>query len=69
VDLGTNYLIGTSPVAVKETFSTIVEGHGKNGDIPPLWDGKAAERIVEILAKIFPDYNEAEKNCAEIQHG
>ena len=49
VNTGTNYLIGTDPVRIMETVSEILEGKGKKGDIPPLWDGHAGERIVEIL--------------------
>jgi UDP-N-acetylglucosamine 2-epimerase (non-hydrolysing) len=29
----------------------ILEGRGKPGQRPNLWDGKAAERIVTILAR------------------
>jgi hypothetical protein len=29
----------------------ILNGHGKEGTIPPCWDGKAASRIVEELEK------------------
>ncbi len=29
----------------------IFSGNGKKGQIPELWDGKAAERIVKILAE------------------
>ena len=49
VDLGTNYLIGTEPVRILETVSNIIQGNGKQGEIPPLWDGHAGERIVQIL--------------------
>jgi len=34
---------------VGEAFK-ILDGKGKRGKCPELWDGKAAERIVEILA-------------------
>ena len=33
---------------LKESFR-ILNGNGKKGKIPKLWDGKAAERIVDIL--------------------
>ncbi len=51
VDMGTNYLIGTSPLDIMETFTSVIEGHGKHGEIPPFWDGQAGDRIVEILVK------------------
>ena len=59
VDIGTNYLIGMSSDAIMEAFFNIIEGHGKKGEIPPLWDGKAADRIVEILVGQFSGCNEA----------
>jgi UDP-N-acetylglucosamine 2-epimerase (non-hydrolysing) len=31
----------------------ILAGKVKKGSIPPLWDGKAAERIAAQLAEIF----------------
>jgi len=34
-------------------------GQWKKGAIPPLWDGKAAERIVECLEQAFVNLNPA----------
>jgi UDP-N-acetylglucosamine 2-epimerase (non-hydrolysing) len=51
VDVGTNYLAGTRPEAILEAAKNILSGRGKKGSVPPLWDGKAAERISEILLK------------------
>jgi UDP-N-acetylglucosamine 2-epimerase (non-hydrolysing) len=56
VDMGTNYLIGTSPADIMETFTSIIEGHEKHGEIPPFWDGQAGDRIVEILVKKCSDH-------------
>lgn len=47
--IGTNRLIGTNPQAVKPALDALFEGQWQLGAIPPLWDGHAAERIVEIL--------------------
>lgn len=46
---GTNELIGTDPSAIKPAMEKLFSGNWKNGEIPPLWDGKTAERIVEII--------------------
>jgi UDP-N-acetylglucosamine 2-epimerase (non-hydrolysing) len=51
VEIGTNYLVGTSPEMILEAAMDILSGRGKKGTVPPLWDGKAAERISEILLK------------------
>jgi UDP-N-acetylglucosamine 2-epimerase (non-hydrolysing) len=49
--IGTNELIGTNPDAIKPALEHLFAGKWKKGGIPELWDGKAAERIVEILTK------------------
>lgn len=50
--IGTNELLGTKPEALKEALRTLLEGTWKKGSIPPLWDGKAAKRIVKHLLEI-----------------
>ena len=50
--VGTNELIGTNPAAVKPALDKLYAGEWKKGAIPELWDGHAAERIVEILANL-----------------
>jgi UDP-N-acetylglucosamine 2-epimerase (non-hydrolysing) len=51
VTTGTNELIGTNPENVGPALDKLFAGEWKKGGIPPLWDGKAAERIVEHLVK------------------
>ncbi|MGA3373846.1 MAG: UDP-N-acetylglucosamine 2-epimerase (non-hydrolyzing) [Terracidiphilus sp.] len=50
---GTNRLVGTDPAALilhaKEVLREAGSGQNSVHAIPPLWDGHAAERIVEIL--------------------
>ena len=50
--IGTNELIGTNPDHIKPALDKLFAGQWKKGGIPPLWDGHAAERIVNILAGI-----------------
>ncbi|MFB9845313.1 non-hydrolyzing UDP-N-acetylglucosamine 2-epimerase [Mucilaginibacter ginsenosidivorans] len=52
ITIGTNELIGTNPDAIKPAFEKLFSGNWKKGGIPPLWDGKAAERIVDSLLNI-----------------
>ncbi len=47
--VGTNELIGTNPAAIKPALDKLFAGDWKKGEIPELWDGKSAERIVEKL--------------------
>ena len=49
ITIGTNELIGTNPNAIKPTLEKLYSGNWKKGGIPELWDGHAAERIIEIL--------------------
>jgi UDP-N-acetylglucosamine 2-epimerase (non-hydrolysing) len=51
VEIGTNYLAGTKPDAILTAAREILSGRGKKGAVPPLWDGRAAERIVDILLR------------------
>jgi len=51
VELGTNALIGTAPAALAPAFSRLFEGRWPKGRIPPLWDGRAGERIVAVLER------------------
>jgi UDP-N-acetylglucosamine 2-epimerase (non-hydrolysing) len=51
VDEGTNVLAGTDPIRIVAEARKVLRGEGKLGRRPHLWDGKASERIVNILAK------------------
>jgi UDP-N-acetylglucosamine 2-epimerase (non-hydrolysing) len=46
---GTNVLVGSSEALILSEVGKILAGQGKKGQIPPLWDGQAARRIVEAL--------------------
>lgn len=51
VDEGTNVLAGTDPEAIVREARKVLRGEGKQGRRPQLWDGRAAERIVAVLAR------------------
>lgn len=50
IDEGSNVLVGTDPIRIVAEVRKVLRGEGKLGRRPHLWDGKAAERIVEVLA-------------------
>jgi len=50
ISQGTNILVWNDSQRITEEAFKILDGKGKTGNCPELWDGKAAERIVEILA-------------------
>lgn len=52
VTIGTNELLGTDPKAIAPAMKMLFSGEWKQGTIPHLWDGKTAERIVDILCDL-----------------
>jgi UDP-N-acetylglucosamine 2-epimerase (non-hydrolysing) len=53
VDIGTNELIGTNPDNLPPAFNKLFNGEWKKGNIPPLWDGKTGDRIIQILNQLY----------------
>jgi UDP-N-acetylglucosamine 2-epimerase (non-hydrolysing) len=51
VEYGTNALVGTDPEQIESSFQKIMQGQWKTGNQPPLWDGRAGERIVDVIAR------------------
>ncbi len=51
VELGTNVLVGRGGATLLPELRKILAGRGNRGRIPPLWDGRTADRIVEILRR------------------
>ena len=51
VDEGTNVIVGRDLDKLRKAVADVMNGGSKKGRRPRLWDGKAAERICEILAK------------------
>ncbi|HEX8575605.1 MAG TPA: UDP-N-acetylglucosamine 2-epimerase (non-hydrolyzing) [Flavobacterium sp.] len=47
--IGTNTLVGTSIENLKIIFNTFLQNGPKKAGIPELWDGRASERIIDIL--------------------
>ncbi len=46
---GTNTIVGRDPVRIEREVETILLTGGKSGRRPALWDGKASERIRDVL--------------------
>ncbi len=56
ITIGTNELIGTDPRNISPAMDTLFAGQWKKGDIPVKWDGRSAERIIDVLEKYLdPD--------------
>ena len=52
VDVGGNQVVGNRPAGIQSAIASVLNGKGHKFRIPELWDGKAAERIVDVLMLI-----------------
>jgi len=50
VEMGTNALLGLSPHRIEEVPALIEASARRTPRVPPLWDGRAAQRIADVLA-------------------
>jgi UDP-N-acetylglucosamine 2-epimerase (non-hydrolysing) len=50
---GTNTLVGTDANIIITAAENILNGKGKQGIRPELWDGKAASRTIQTLTKLL----------------
>jgi UDP-N-acetylglucosamine 2-epimerase (non-hydrolysing) len=48
-EFGSNKLVGTDPKSILNAVRMVLDGPNHLGIIPPLWDGRAAERIGDVL--------------------
>jgi UDP-N-acetylglucosamine 2-epimerase (non-hydrolysing) len=46
---GSNRIVGADPENILPAYRQVMSGPPRTGQIPPLWDGHAAQRIVKIL--------------------
>jgi UDP-N-acetylglucosamine 2-epimerase (non-hydrolysing) len=50
IELGTNTLLGLDPGRIDEIPGLLESQRTRPAQIPPLWDGRAAVRIVDALS-------------------
>jgi len=53
VEVGTNILVGADTERIIKETKNILDGNAKKGQIPELWDGRAAQRIVKIIHEVL----------------
>ena len=53
IEIGTNTLVGTSIENLKIEFAKFIQNGAPKAGIPELWDGKASERIIDILLTVY----------------
>ncbi len=47
VTAGTNTIVGSDPQKIRAAFDDVIRTGGRRGRVPDLWDGRAAERILD----------------------
>lgn len=52
ITMGTNILVGRDSRKLTVELTAILDGRAKQGTVPPLWDGQAAERIADVLQQL-----------------
>lgn len=53
IDVGCNRLVGSDPEVIVREGLAIARGETTPPTVPPLWDGRAAERIIDILVERY----------------
>lgn len=53
ISSGTNRVVGTDPLRVVEEALAVLDGAPRPAGLPELWDGRAAERIVDRLQPVL----------------
>jgi UDP-N-acetylglucosamine 2-epimerase (non-hydrolysing) len=48
-EIGSNHLVGTKPSNIISAYKKVMSDGNKDSQIPPLWDGRAAERIMKVI--------------------
>ncbi len=51
LEVGSNRLVGSDPSKIIAAYQEITSSRAANSEIPPLWDGRAVERIVDVLQR------------------
>ena len=49
VSVGSNVLVGEDPDRLREAVTRLVSGQWKHGTLPDRWDGRTADRILQVL--------------------
>jgi UDP-N-acetylglucosamine 2-epimerase (non-hydrolysing) len=53
LDCGTNVLIGQDGAKLRTELAKVLNGGSRPAKVPPLWDGRASERIADVLLKVL----------------
>lgn len=51
IRMGTNRLVGTAPAVILHHVRRLLQGDVPSKRVPPLWDGRSAERLLKVLER------------------
>lgn len=54
-EVGTNVIVGNDPARILAAVRDVLDGRHKKGQVPELWDGRAADRIVDWLNDAYSE--------------
>ena len=54
-EIGSNQVVGTDTQKILDAYKNAISGNWREPQVPPLWDGNAAERIVKIISERAQD--------------
>jgi UDP-N-acetylglucosamine 2-epimerase (non-hydrolysing) len=69
VQVGTNMLVGRDPARMRAAVEAVLHGHWRKGELPPLWDGRAAERIAAVILQEGHAESAAGRESANVSRG
>ena len=52
-EIGSNQIVGTDTQKILNAYRNAISGNWRRPQVPPLWDGNAAQRIVKIMQQTF----------------
>jgi UDP-N-acetylglucosamine 2-epimerase (non-hydrolysing) len=68
VSMGTNTLVGRDIRRLRTELQAVLAGKTKRGTVPLLWDGRAAERIAQVMIRLNPNL-QASEDTSVAAHG
>jgi UDP-N-acetylglucosamine 2-epimerase (non-hydrolysing) len=66
-EVGTNFIVGNQRDPILRQAMKVLRGDVPPGRIPEKWDGRAAERIVDVLAAVVPDGRHLDAGMVVVQ--
>jgi UDP-N-acetylglucosamine 2-epimerase (non-hydrolysing) len=64
--VGTNFIVGNNRADILAQARRVLSGDVPRGGVPQHWDGRAADRIVEILARVDVAVGNANEPVARV---